>query len=111
MTLAILRPVHLAAEGGQLELLPKIAIDDCGSQYTLVIERIARELGVRTMVLDSKRMAKLLKSKPDLRAIILSGGGRSVFEQNAPKPPKELFELLRTDGTRVPVLGICYGMQ
>ncbi len=87
-----------------MESLPKVAILDLGSQYTLVIERTIRELGVRSVILDPKRAAHWLDKHP-VQAIILSGGAASVYEKDAPQPPKTIFS------HGVPVLGICYGMQ
>jgi GMP synthase (glutamine-hydrolysing) len=62
------------------------------------------------MVLNPKQLRKLLRKKPKIRAVFISGGGRSVYEKGAPQPPKEIFKL-KNDGTRVPVHSICYGMQ
>ncbi len=87
-----------------MDSLPKIVIVDSGSQYTLVIERSLRELGVRSVVLEPKRAGKWLASHP-VNGIILSGGHASVYDEGAPQPPKEIFD------QKVPILGICYGMQ
>ena len=89
--------------------LPKVAIIEMGSQYTLVIERRLRELGFRSVILDPKRAAKWLASHP-VQLVILSGGASSVYDADAPQPPDTIFDL-RYDGRPVPVLGICYGMQ
>ena len=82
----------------------KILIIDCGSQYTQLIARRIRELGVFSEILfwDSP-LEKLIESAP--AGIIISGGPRSVLDKDAPSVPKELLE------SGVPVLGICYGMQ
>ncbi len=92
-----------------MESLPKIVIVDLGSQYTLVIERTIRELGMRSVVLSPERAGKWIATH-EVNAIILSGGAASVYEKNAPQPPSDLLRILR-EGTYVPVLGICYGMQ
>ncbi len=82
----------------------QILVVDMGSQYTLVIGRTLRELGFRAAVLSPGKVESWLKSnKP--KAIILSGGSASVYEDNSPKPPKNILKL------NVPILGICYGMQ
>lgn len=81
-----------------------ILIFDFGSQYSQLIARRVRELGVYCEIYPySQADAVLQNSAP--RAVILSGGPESVNALNAPKIPKIIFEL------GVPVLGICYGMQ
>lgn len=92
-----------------VESLPLIAVIELGSQYTLLIERTIRELGMRSVILDPKRAARWLDTHP-VKAIILSGGAASVYEECAPQPPDSLFAL-RHCGRQVPILGICYGMQ
>ena len=81
-----------------------VAIVDCGSQYTQLIARRVRELGVYSEILpfDAEISAERRKK---LRALILSGGPDSVYSENAPHPDRGLLDL------GVPVLGICYGMQ
>lgn len=82
----------------------QILIVDMGSQYTLVIGRTLRELGFRSAVLSpGKAEGWLKKNKP--KAVILSGGSSSVYEENPPQPPKNILKL------KIPILGICYGMQ
>jgi len=93
-----------------MEHLPNVAIIELGSQYTLLIERTLRELGVRSVILSPARAASWLKKNP-VRAVILSGGASSVYETDAPQPPDEVLSLRRDDGEPVAVLGICYGMQ
>lgn len=85
--------------------VPKILIVDLGSQYTLVIERTLRELGVRSVVLSPSRAGDWISLHDDLLGVILSGGDKSVYDKDAPKIPKNLFS------SNVPILGICYGMQ
>ncbi len=83
---------------------PSVLIVDLGSQYTLVIARTLREIGVRSAVLSPTRAQDWLKqNKP--RSIILSGGPSSVYDTDAPSVPSEVWN------ARVPILGICYGMQ
>ena len=82
----------------------KILIIDCGSQYTQLIARRVRELGVYSEILFWDSPAdKLNASNP--AGIIISGGPRSVLDDDAPFVPREILK------SGVPVLGICYGMQ
>ncbi len=80
----------------------KVAILDCGGQYTKVIDRKVRELGVYTDILPLG--AELEKIK-DYSALILSGGPSSVWSEGAPKYDAAIFDIGK------PILGICYGMQ
>lgn len=88
-----------------MESLPKVLIIDLGSQYTFVIERTLRELGVRSAIFNDQKKATDWVKKHEVRAVIYSGGDRSVYDKGSPQPPIETLEL------GVPVLGICYGMQ
>lgn len=81
-----------------------ILILDFGSQYTQLIARRIRELGVFSEIQPFNYNLDHLKSK-NIRGIILSGGPSSVYADQAPRVGKELFDL------NVPVLGICYGLQ
>ncbi|MBX2861077.1 MAG: glutamine-hydrolyzing GMP synthase [Vampirovibrio sp.] len=81
----------------------KIAILDCGAQYTKVIDRRIRELNVATEIFPVEVTAEKLKN--GFSGIIVSGGPNSVYEPNAPQCQSEIFDL------GLPVLGICYGMQ
>jgi len=82
----------------------KILILDFGSQYTQLIARRVREIGVYCEIypydVDDQAIS-------DFKAngVILSGGPETVTEGNAPKAADVVFDL------GVPVLGICYGMQ
>lgn len=91
-----------------MESLPKVAIIELGSQTTLLIERSLRELSVRSVILDPKRASNWLKKHP-VKAVILSGGEASVYDEGAPQPPAEM--LAQIQDSRVAILGICYGMQ
>jgi GMP synthase (glutamine-hydrolysing) len=81
-----------------------VAILDFGSQYTQLIARRVRELGVYSEILPyDARWGP--ERREGLRGLILSGGPDSVYREGAPRPEPALLEL------GVPVLGICYGMQ
>lgn len=82
----------------------KILIIDCGSQYTQLIARRVRELGVYSEILFWDSPAEKLEAATP-SGIIISGGPRSVLDADAPAVPVELIK------SGVPVLGICYGMQ
>ena len=84
--------------------MPKVLILDFGSQYTQLIARKIRELGVYSEIQPfSMPLARIRREKP--AALVLSGGPQSVYGKGAPHPPQALFEL------GVPILGICYGAQ
>jgi GMP synthase (glutamine-hydrolysing) len=82
----------------------KILILDFGGQYTQLIARRVRELGVYSEIhpwdITDDEVRKFAP-----RGVILGGGPESVLDRNSPRAPKAVFEL------GVPVLGICYGMQ
>jgi len=81
-----------------------ILVVDFGSQYTQLIARRIRELGVYSEIKPFHiPLEQIKKSQP--KAIILSGGPASVWDEGAPSLSPEIFEL------GVPILGICYGMQ
>jgi GMP synthase (glutamine-hydrolysing) len=81
-----------------------IVVLDFGSQYTQLIARRVRQIGVYCEIVPYWTRARDLK-KMDPAGIILSGGPSSVYEKGAPLPDKRLFDL------ELPVLGICYGFQ
>lgn len=82
----------------------KILIIDFGSQYTQLIARRIREIGVYCEIYPFDVDAKDIQDfNPN--GIILSGGPETVLMDNAPSAPTIVFEL------NIPVLGICYGMQ
>ncbi len=82
----------------------KILILDFGSQYTQLIARRVRELGVYCEIHRPDLLASELKAS-GAKGIILSGGPASVEAPGSPRCVPEVFEL------GVPVLGICYGLQ
>ena len=77
---------------------------DFGSQYTQLIARRVREIGVYSEIHPFNLPIEKIRSLQPV-GIILSGGPSSVYEDGAPKPSRDIFEL------GVPVLGICYGLQ
>jgi GMP synthase (glutamine-hydrolysing) len=82
----------------------KIIILDFGSQYTQLIARKVREIGVYAEIYPfSIEKEELLNLKPN--GIILSGGPSSVYGEGAPHPSFDVLEL------GIPILGICYGLQ
>jgi len=84
----------------------QVLIVDYGSQYTLVIGRTLRELGVRSVILPPKKVDAWLKNNTP-KAVILSGSNWSVHNEGAPELPKSLD----ITGKKYFILGICYGMQ
>jgi GMP synthase (glutamine-hydrolysing) len=81
-----------------------VVVLDYGGQYSQLIARRVRELGVFSELLPHHvALEEVERRKP--RGLILSGGPASVYADGAPKLDKRLLEL------GVPVLGICYGMQ
>ena len=82
----------------------KILILDFGAQYTQLIARRIRELGVYCEIWPWDHDATEIQAFAP-QGIILSGGPESTTHHDAPKIPDVVFN------ARVPVLGICYGMQ
>ena len=81
-----------------------VLIADFGSQYTQLIARRIRELGVYCeIVACTDAWAAIEKSKP--KALVLSGGPASVYAEGAPTIDARIFDL------GLPILGICYGVQ
>ncbi len=82
----------------------KILVLDFGSQYTQLIARRVRELGVYCE-LHPYDVSDAFLEEYAPRGIILSGGPASVYEGDTPRVADTVFSL------GVPILGICYGMQ
>jgi GMP synthase (glutamine-hydrolysing) len=81
-----------------------VVILDFGSQFTQLIARRLREIGVYSEILPFSADIETIKSKKP-RAIVLSGGPHSVYGEKSPnRDLKPLLDL-------APVLGVCYGMQ
>ncbi|WP_372517882.1 glutamine-hydrolyzing GMP synthase [Solirubrobacter phytolaccae] len=82
----------------------EVVVLDYGGQYSQLIARRVRELGVFSELLPHHvGVDEVRRRKP--KGLILSGGPASVYAPGAPKLDPELLEL------GIPVLGICYGMQ
>jgi len=81
-----------------------IGILDFGGQYTQLIARRIRELGIYSEIVPcTEPLAAVLEA--GYKGLVLSGGPASVYEDDAPLPDRRLFE------AGIPLLGICYGMQ
>lgn len=87
-----------------MDNLNKVLILDFGSQYTQLIARKVRELKVYCEIHPFNVSFEFIKNF-GAKAIILSGGPSSVYQEGAPTVSKEIF------GLGLPILGICYGMQ
>ncbi len=81
-----------------------LLILDFGSQYTQLIARRLRELGVKTIIERGDTDATTIRELAPV-GIVLSGGPASIFEPGVLRPDPTVFAL------GVPVLGICYGMH
>ncbi len=82
----------------------QVVVLDYGGQYSQLIARRVRELGVFSELLPHHVGAEEVRRRRP-KGLILSGGPASVYAPDAPRLEQELLEL------GIPVLGICYGMQ
>jgi GMP synthase (glutamine-hydrolysing) len=81
-----------------------VLILDLGSQYTQLIAKSTRKLGIYSEIVSFNiTLAEIKEISP--MAIILSGSPFSISQADAPVPEKGILDL------GIPVLGICYGMQ
>ena len=85
-----------------------VVILDYGSQYTQLITRRIRELGIYSVILPADVSISRIEALSP-RAVILSGGPSSVYDEGAPTLPKGFLDFQKLK--KIPVLGICYGMQ
>ncbi|MDA7442971.1 glutamine-hydrolyzing GMP synthase [Candidatus Pelagibacter ubique] len=85
--------------------LSKILIIDFGSQFTQLIARRVRELGVFSEIVSHKKIKIAQIAKDNIAGIILSGGPLNVYENNKFKFDKKILKL------GIPILGICFGHQ
>jgi GMP synthase (glutamine-hydrolysing) len=81
-----------------------VVVLDFGSQFAQLIARRVRELNVYSELLPHDTPFAEIERR-NARAIILSGGPMSVYDDDAPKPDPAIWS------GRIPVLGICYGAQ
>lgn len=81
-----------------------VAVIDFGGLYKGLIASIVRNCNVYAQILPSNTSVEKIRDLAPI-GIILTGGPHSVYKENAPRVPAQLFEL------GIPVLGICYGMQ
>jgi GMP synthase (glutamine-hydrolysing) len=81
-----------------------VVVLDFGSQFAQLIARRVRELNVYSELLPHDTPVAELERR-GAKAVILSGGPSSVYDTDAPRPDPALWS------GRIPVLGICYGLQ
>ena len=84
--------------------LSKILIVDFGSQFTQLIARRIREIGVFSEIISHKKV-KIKDIDHTVKGIILSGGPLNVYQINKYSFDKKILQL------NLPVLGICFGHQ
>ncbi len=88
----------------------RIIILDFGSQYTQLIARRVREAGVYSEIHPCTiPPAEIAAMYP--KGLVFSGGPCSVFDPEGPQLERAYLDMRREDGSPVPVLGICYGLQ
>ena len=85
--------------------LSKILIIDFGSQFTQLIARRVREIGVFSEIVSHRKIKITQIAKENIAGIILSGGPLNVYENDKFKFDKKILKL------GVPILGICFGHQ
>ncbi|GBC84847.1 GMP synthase [glutamine-hydrolyzing] [bacterium HR11] len=86
----------------------QIRVVDFGSQYTQLIARRIREMGVYAEIVSCHAPWEVLTAglaEGTLRGLIFSGGPQSVYQPGAPTVRPEVYQ------AGVPILGICYGLQ
>ena len=84
--------------------LNKILIIDFGSQFTQLIARRIRELGVFSEIISHTKLSSKI-NKIGVKGIILSGGPLNVYQSKKVKFSKDIFKW------KIPILGICFGHQ
>jgi len=85
--------------------LSKVLIIDFGSQFTQLIARRIRELGIFSEIVSHKKINSKKILLENTRGIILSGGPLNVYQNNKFNFDKKILKL------GLPVLGICFGHQ
>merc|ERR1719209_48584 len=94
--------------GVSLDAKDKILVLDCGSQVSHLICRRCREVGVYSELMSIGTPFEEIK-RFGPKGIIISGGPCSVYEEKAPALSEDAWKWIRD--TKLPVLGICYGLQ
>jgi len=89
---------------GAVPATATVAVLDFGSQFAQLIARRVRELNVYSELLPHDTPLAELERR-GVRAVILSGGPKSVYDADAPRADSSIWS------GRLPVLGICYGAQ
>ncbi len=89
---------------GAVPAAATVAVLDFGSQFAQLIARRVRELNVYSELLPHDTPLAELERR-GVRAVILSGGPKSVYDADAPRADSSIWS------GRLPVLGICYGAQ
>ncbi|MDF1540867.1 MAG: glutamine-hydrolyzing GMP synthase, partial [Candidatus Thorarchaeota archaeon] len=85
-----------------------VIVVDYGGQYTHLIARRCRELGVFAQIVPQEQLLQFERS-PQIKGVILSGGPRTAGEDDIGYPFRENLNALQKHG--IPVLGICFGHQ
>ncbi|HRK75271.1 MAG TPA: glutamine-hydrolyzing GMP synthase, partial [Rhodothermales bacterium] len=88
----------------------KIVILDFGSQFTQLIARRIRELGVYCEIYPCTKPVHEVEAL-QASGLVLSGGPNSIYDTGAPQLDPAFLNLYRSDGRLMPILGICYGLQ
>ena len=89
---------------GHNNFFEKIVIIDFGSQFTQLISRKVRELGVYSEIINFNQIRSLKKNK-SIKGIILSGGPLTITNKKSVSLDNYIIDL------NIPILGICYGHQ
>ena len=85
--------------------LQKIIIIDFGSQFTQLIARKIRELGIYCEIISHNKINKKNKLEKNVKGLVLSGGPLNVYQSKKVKLNKNILL------SKIPVLGICFGHQ
>jgi len=85
--------------------LSKVLIIDFGSQFTQLIARRVRELGVFSEIISHKKVTIRNVKEQNISGIVLSGGPLNVYQKNKFSFNKNILKL------KIPILGICFGHQ
>ncbi len=88
--------------------MDRIIVIDYGGQYTHLIVRRIRDLGVYAEILPYDLNYNNLED-PSIKAIIFSGGPKSIYQEDSPKLDDKILNFLVKK--KIPILGICYGLH